>query len=230
MRAGLTGKLSPLGLRDEVDAFLASRSPRRLSLRNGRESLGANDLRVMRSKFQAFARIAVRCGVTIETLDSLSALLDPVSERVLDAYWEQDGEMPGTYTIDLARDLLGVARATGTVDSTNLERLTGFARRLREYKRGGLTDKNLAIVRQVQGSDVWSSVVRLPLTLMEEARRSSDASPTKAAIKAQLAAAIGILTYAPIRLQNLIASGSMKICSARMDRRRPTGCGSPTTT
>ena len=62
----------------------------------------------------------------------------------------------------------------------------------------------MAIVRQVQGSDVWSSVVRLPLKLIEEARRRCDTSPTKAAINAQLAVAIGILTYAPIRLQNLI--------------------------
>ena len=150
--------------------------------------------------------MAVRRGVAIETLDLLSALLDPrLVESVLEAYWEQDGETPKTYTIDLARDLLAVARATGAVDSTGLEFLAGFAKRLWEYRRGGLTDKNMAIVRQVQGSDVWSSVVRLPFTLIEEARRSSDTSPTKAAIKAQLAAAIGILTYAPIRLQNLIS-------------------------
>ena len=64
--------------------------------------------------------------------------------------------------------------ATGAVDLTGLERLAGFARRLREYKRGGLTDKNVAIIREVQGSDVWSSVVRLPFKLIEEARRSGD--------------------------------------------------------
>jgi integrase len=159
----------------------------------------------MRAKLHAFARMAVRLGAAIETLDSLSALLDPsLVEKVLDGYWERDGDMPKIYTIDLARDLLVMARATGAVDSTSLERLAGFARRLKEYKRGGLTDKNMALVRQVQGSDVWSSVVRLPFKLIEEARLRRDASPTKAAIKAQLAVAIGILTHAPIRLQNLV--------------------------
>ena len=51
--------------------------------------------------------MAVRRGVAIETLNSLSALLDPrIVEKVLDGYWEQDGETPRTYTIDLACDLL----------------------------------------------------------------------------------------------------------------------------
>ena len=197
----------PAGLRNEVDAFLTSKAPRKLSLQEPAARVWAKTTsRVMRAKLQASARMAVRRGVAIERLDSLSALLHPgVVEKVLDGYWEQDGETPRTYTIDLARDLLAVARATSAVDPVGLERLAGFAGRLREYKRGGLTDKNMAVVRRVHGSDVWSSVVRLPLRLIEEARRVRDTSPTKAAIKAQLAVAIGILTYAPIRLQNLIS-------------------------
>jgi integrase len=47
--------------------------------------------------------------------------------------------------------------------------------------------------------------VRLPFKLIEEARQRREVSPTKAAIQAQLAVAIGILTYAPIRRQNLIS-------------------------
>jgi hypothetical protein len=61
----------------------------------------------------------------------------------------------------------------------------------------------MAIVRGF--SDPTSGRSSLPFTLMEDARRSSDTSPTKAAIKGQPAVAIGILTYAPIRLQNLIS-------------------------
>jgi integrase len=197
----------PIGLRNEIDAFLASRSPRKLSLQEPAAKVWAPTTRhVMRARLRAFARMAVRRGVAIGKLDSLAALLDPVIvERVLDGYWEQDGETPGTYTIDLARELLAMARTTGAVDSTDLERLADFARRLKEYKRGGLTDKNMALVRQVQGSDVWSSVVLLPSKLNEEARLCRNESPTKAARTAQLAVAIGILTYAPIRIQNLIA-------------------------
>ena len=46
--------------------------------------------------------------------------------------------------------------------------------------------------------------VSLPNVLMEQARLAKDHAPRKAAIAAQLAAAIAILTFAPIRLGNLI--------------------------
>jgi integrase len=197
----------PARLRNDVDAFLASRSSRKLSLLQPAARVWApTTRRVVRAKLQAFARMAVRQGTAIETLDSVSALLNPdLVEKVLDAYWEKDGEVPKIYTIDLARDLLAMAGATGAVNSAGLERLGGFARRLKEYKRGGLTDKNMALIRQVRGSDIWTSVLRLPLMLLEEARRRRDASPQTAAMRAQLAVAIGILTYAPIRRQNLVA-------------------------
>ncbi len=122
-------KAFPGKLREEVDAFLASKAPRKLSLQGSAAKVWASTtLRIVRAKLQAFARMAVRLGVAIETLNSLAALLDPrLVERVLDAYWEQGGEAPKTYTIDLAHDPLTVARATSAVDATGLERLAGFA-------------------------------------------------------------------------------------------------------
>ena len=48
----------------------------------------------MRSS-QAAARMAVKTGVPIDSLNSLSALLAPdVAEKVLDAYWRRNGEIP----------------------------------------------------------------------------------------------------------------------------------------
>ena len=48
------------------------------------------------------ARMAVRLGVPIESLTSLAALLHPdVVERVIDAYWQKNGDEPKTGTIDL---------------------------------------------------------------------------------------------------------------------------------
>ena len=76
--------------------------------------------------------MAVRRGVAIETLDSLSALLDPrIVEKVLDGYWKQDGETPRTYTIDLARDLLAVARATEAHEAKS-----GSAGQARTFRNG----------------------------------------------------------------------------------------------
>jgi len=59
-------------------------------------------------------------------------------------------------------------------------------------------------VRQVLTEGVWNSVVSLPNVLMKQARADYDHAPIKAGITAQLAVAIAILTFAPIRLSNLV--------------------------
>ena len=51
---------------------------------------------------------------------------------------------------------------------------------------------------------VWREVVSLPNVLMQQARLAKDHAPIKAAVMAQLAVAIAIETFAPIRLRNLI--------------------------
>ena len=59
-------------------------------------------------------------------------------------------------------------------------------------------------MRQVISGDVWRRVINLPDALMAQARLLSDQSPVKAAVTAQLAVAIAILTNAPVRLSNLV--------------------------
>ena len=57
--------------------------------------------------------MAVKLGVPIQKLESLSALLAPaVAEDVLDAYWKKNGDNPKLYTIDLAGRFLSIARET----------------------------------------------------------------------------------------------------------------------
>jgi len=72
------------------------------------------------------------------------------------------------------------------------------------YRRGGLTDKNLAVIRKVLSGNVWREVVNLPAILMAQARLLREQAPVKAAVTAQLAVAIGILIFAPVRLGNLV--------------------------
>ena len=73
-----------------------------------------------------------------------------------------------------------------------------------DHRRGGLTDKNTALIRQVLTPGVWSRVVKLPQDLMSTAR-SQLFAPLRAAVTAQLAVAIAILAVAPVRLANLVA-------------------------
>jgi hypothetical protein len=67
-----------------------------------------------------------------------------------------------------------------------------------------LTPKNLTLVRLVLTEGIWREVVSLPTVLMQQARAAKYHAPVKAAVKAQLAVAIAILTFAPIRLGNLV--------------------------
>jgi integrase len=196
----------PEGLRRDVDDYFAglakphrSRSGKRI------QPCGTATIRTRRAELIAVARMAFRLGVPIESLISLAALLHPdVIERVIDAYWRKNGDEPKTSTIDLGWKVLRMARETGCLDQAALDRLDEIRVALEHYRRAGLTPKNLHLVRQVLTEGVWNSVVSLPNVLMKQARADYDHAPIKAGITAQLAVAIAILTFAPIRLSNLV--------------------------
>jgi integrase len=148
--------------------------------------------------------MAVTAGVAIESLTSLSALLAPdVAETVLDAYWRRDGENPKLFTIDLAHRFLAIAKETRCLDDAACERLDEMRRDLDQHRPIGLTDKNIAFLRQVLTPGVWGRVVQLPQALIAHAGEQQKSSPVRAAVTAQLAAAIAILAFAPVRIGNL---------------------------
>ena len=152
------------------------------------------------------ARMAIRLGVPIASLTSLAALLHPdVVEPVIDAYWQKNGQEPTIATIELGWTVLRMARETRCLDQAALERLEEMSAALENYRREGLTPKNLQLVRQVLTDGVWSEVVALPNRSDAEARTAKDHAPIKAGVSAQLAVAVGILTFAPIRLGNLVS-------------------------
>jgi integrase len=66
-----------------------------------------------------------------------------------------------------------------------------------------MTPKNQALIRQVITGDIWASIVNLPACMMQQARLFDDHAPVRAAVRAQLAVAIALLTVAPVRLGNL---------------------------
>jgi hypothetical protein len=167
--------------------------------------LRPSTLRQRRVELLAAARMAVKEGVSIDSLNSLSALLAPeVAERILDGYWRRNGEDPTLFTINLACRFLAIAAETKCLDEQACQRLDEMRRELEDHRRGGLTDKNIALIRQVLTPGVWERVARLPLAMMATARRLQHA-PLIAAVTAQLAVAIAILTAAPVRLANLTA-------------------------
>lgn len=206
----------PAGLRADVDAYLTSLKGARRTRRAAVADAGTartrrhgpakpSSIHSRQAEIRAFVRMALRIGVPLEELTSLPKLLHPdVAERVLQAYWDKGGEEPNIYTIELGWKILSIARQVGGLDEVALERLDEMRAELETYRRAGLTEKNLAVVRQVTTTSIWRELLQVPQRLMEEARELRDDAPVKAALRAQLAVAIGILTVAPVRLGNLV--------------------------
>jgi integrase len=195
----------PAGLRKGVDDYFAGLAKVHRSLGGKRiQPCSPTTIATRRAELVATARMAVRLGAPIESLSSLGALLHPdIAERVIDAYWQKNGQEPKTGTIDLGWKLLRMARETGSLDQAALERLDEMRAALEEHRREGLTPKNLKLIRQVLTDGVWTEVISLPNVLMQQARSAKDHAPIKAAVSAELAVAIAILSFAPVRLSNL---------------------------
>jgi integrase len=198
----------PNGLRNDIDDYFAGLTRVHRTLNGKRiQPCGPGTIRTRRAELVAMARMAVRLGVTsMERLTSLAALLRPdVAEPVLDAYWQNNGDQPTTATIDLGKKVWRMARETGCLDQAAIDRLDEIRVALEQHRREGLTPKNLQLIRQVLTEGVWREVVALPNVLMEQAHSAKDHAPIKAAISARLAVAIAILTFAPVRLGNLVS-------------------------
>ena len=123
-RTDLTWQDFPQGLRDEIGTYLTSLGKLRRSRAGQRlRPCKPETIAARRRELLLAAKRAVKLGIPIASLSSLGALLDPdVTEKVLNSYWEQNGETPKTFTIDLACHLLAAARATRCVDEQALER------------------------------------------------------------------------------------------------------------
>jgi integrase len=166
----------------------------------------ASTLRTRRTDLISFAKKAVRLGIPIDELSSLSVLLAPeLVERILDKEWEQNGEEPKTSTIDLAKKLVAVARSANCLTKEQLIQLDDKRAILEQYRKEGMTPKNLKLIRQVLNSEVWARVVNCPDDLLRQARALKDQAPVKAAVTAQIAVGVAILTVAPVRASNLAA-------------------------
>ncbi len=194
----------PEGLRQDIEAELARLKGLHQST-SGQRSRGCkpSTLTTRKRELVAATRMAVRVGIPLENLTSLAALAHPdVAEKILEGYWRKDGEIPHTYTINLSSRFVGIAHRVG-LDGHALKRLGDVRFVLEEYREEGMTPKNLALIRQVLTPGVWQRMVNLPEQLMRQARLLQDHAPACAAVLAQIAVAVAILTVAPVRLGNL---------------------------
>ena len=219
-------------LQEELQTYLTSLSRPRRGVDGKRLSpCKASTIRTRRTDLISLAKKAVRIGTPIESITSLSALIDPcLVEKVIDDEWEKAGPEPKGTTIDLGKKVVAVARSIG-LDEGILEELAEIRAKLEKHRVEGMTPKNMKLIRQVLNGEVWERVVNYPTLLMKQARSLKDRAPVKAAVMAEVAVAIAILTLAPVRAANLAADPSRrKPDQARRTAIRPTCWCSPTTT
>jgi hypothetical protein len=95
----------PQQLRQEIEKYLEGFKKIRRSAKGKRiRPCKQSTIDTRRRELQAFARMAVKQGYPVESLNSLADLLDPdLVEEVLEAYWQENGDEPGVWTIDMRR-------------------------------------------------------------------------------------------------------------------------------
>ena len=193
----------PLSLRAEIDTWLdGMKVLRRFPGGTRRRPAKATTIRTRHSELKAYARRAVDLGTPLDDLVSLTALLDPdLVEKVFDQMCGYAA--PKTALIDLSHRLHALAKDTGCQSTENLARLRDIRDLLEDQRKPGMTSKNLGVVRAVMTGNVWKKITELPEEMLAAARKLLKSSPQRAALQAQRAIGIAILTFMPIRIGNL---------------------------
>jgi integrase len=206
-RGGLAWEDLPEGWRSDVNAYLRfltrvheGKSGKRIA------PCKQSTLTTRKRELVAAANMAAQAGVPLQSLTSLAAMLRPeVVNIIIDAYWQKEGDVPASYTINLACRFEAIARQMACLTAAELKELADLRYAMEQHREEGMTEKNLAVVRAVLTPGVWGRVAKLPEQLMEQARKMHKSAPVRAAILAQIAVAVAILLVAPVRLGNLAA-------------------------
>jgi integrase len=196
--------LLPRSFRRDVDKFLewASQSdpfdpdgcPRRLA---------PQTLRLRRDQIHAAVSALIDTGLKPAAIRSIADLVRPVNfKRILRRRVEMVDGAQNSFNQSLAIALTVIARIWVKIDvaaQAELRRVLGNM----PVPLKGLTDKNKRFLRQFDDVNTLQRLVQLPERLWAEVKRET--RPTyRTLAKAHAALALAILTYMPIRLDNLL--------------------------
>jgi integrase len=153
-------------------------------------------------QIRAFATALALKGRDPATLTSLGDLVEIEAFKTgLRFFLDREGGKPTTAIADLASSLKAIARHHVRVETQHLDLMGSIIRRLASG-RHGLTEVNRKRLRPFDDRRNIEALLTLPAKLMREAAKCRN--PHRAAVRAQLAAAIEILTMAPLRMRNLV--------------------------
>jgi len=161
-------------------------------------------IRLRRDQIHAAVTALVKSGTEPATILSLADVTSPTNFKSI-LRWRLNGvdAEPNIFNYNLGKALVQIAYEWVKVDAqglTELKRLLGKM----PVPLMGLTDKNKRFLRQFDDPEVLRRLYRLPDRLWTEVRRDSHPN-FRTLAKAQAALGIAILSYIPLRPQNLTA-------------------------
>jgi integrase len=196
----------PAAFRQDVEDYLAwCRVTDPFAPDTRRRALAPATVRLLRDQIRAAVSALVQSGVEASSIQSIADLVTPADrlKRILRNRLDNAGGKENTFNLDLGKALVRIAHEWLEVDpqaSAELKRLVGIM----PAPVKGLTAKNKKFLRQFDDPTVLRRLYCLAERLWAEVKR--EAKPNfRTLAKAQAALAIAILSYCPIRPQNLTA-------------------------
>jgi integrase len=163
--------------------------------------LAATTLRQQREHLRLAASILMQDG---ESIVALADLVKPDRfKKVLRYYHNQASREPNAFVVALAKTLIQVAQYHTGARSTEVGELKRLAGNLPAVPND-LTDKNKALLRQLESERVRAKLLFLPERLIEEVAKDLERDRVRF-VDTQVAIAIDILLATPLRPQNLSA-------------------------
>jgi integrase len=163
--------------------------------------LAATRLRQQREHLRLAASILMQDG---EAIAALADLVKPDRfKKVLRYYHNQANREPNAFVVALAKTLIQVAQYHTGATSTEVGELKRLAGNLPALPND-LTDKNKALLRQLESERVRAKLLFLPERLIEDVAKDLERDRVRF-VDAQVAIAIDILLATPLRPQNLSA-------------------------
>jgi site-specific recombinase XerD len=163
--------------------------------------LAATTLRQQREHLRLTASILMQDG---EAIAALADLVKPERfKTVLRYYHNQASREPNAFVVALAKTLIQVAQFHTGATSTEIGELKRLAGNLPAVPND-LTDKNKALLRQLESERVRAKLLFLPERLTEDVAKDLERDRVRF-VDAHVAIAIDILLATPLRPQNLSA-------------------------
>ncbi|MEX0954999.1 MAG: site-specific integrase [Rhizobiaceae bacterium] len=166
-----------------------------------KKPLAPQSLGKRKQHLHAAADALVKTGVEIESITSLSDLLEPERVRqICRARFEEAGKRHTAINFELGRTLVEAAIWCRLPDR-KIEEIRAITR-LQKKPPQRMTEKNKATIRPFEDPELRQRLLRLPQLLIGEVRDRRGVRRHQLS-KLHAALAIGILTFCPIRLGNL---------------------------